>query len=200
MNSRHEIGSVLVEPSGRQAGRLRYMDNQEHDPFDDLLIRLEPNLPSREARYIHLRLKMYKFFEWGRCKESWERADETLTRLVKNVRAGEHVRSYSYVYTIAQYVFSEYRRMEKRDESIANNATPPTARVADPTLDCKKECMARLEHDKRELLERYYSGEASEDLAEMLGISVENLRLRIHRIKKKLMQCYHDCLKGSGPQ
>lgn len=174
------------------------MADQEHDPFDNLLARLEPTLADSAARYDHLRFKMFKFFEWRRCNESWELADETIARLVKKVRSGVEVQCYSYVYEIAQYVLKEHLRALRKERDILSKLTTP-AQVADPSSDCEKHCVERLDREKRQLLERYYSGkETSEELAGILGTTVQNLRLRIHRIKKKLEECYKDCLKGSG--
>jgi DNA-directed RNA polymerase specialized sigma24 family protein len=177
------------------------MDNRKNDPVDDLLERLDPDLPDRDARYKQLRLKIFKFFEWRRCKEeSWALADETIARLVEKVNSGVYVRSYSYVYTIAQFVLKERWRALQKEEKILNNWRPPD-RIEDPEMDCKKQCLERLSHDKRELLVRYYSGkETSEQIAEEMGTSVENLRLRIHREKKKLRKCCDDCIKESGIQ
>ena len=169
------------------------MTSQEQDPFDELLSRLERGFPDRDSRYNHLRQKLFRFFEWRRCPGAWDLADEVMARLVKSVRAGEYVRSYAFVYQIAQYVYSEYVRAAKREESIAHNFVPAT-NEADPTLDCKRKCLKDLDRDKRRLLEQYYSGKpTSEELAEMRGTSVANLRLQIHRIKKKLMSCYRKC-------
>ena len=169
------------------------MTSQEPDPFDDLLARLEPDLASRDARYKTLRLKMYRFFEWRRCETSWELADETIVRLVKNVRGGEHVRAYSYIYQIARYVLNEQIRSEKKQKEIVSSL-PPRVHERDPSLDCKRECLDRLKHDKRKLLERYYSSqESGEELAKAFGTTVPKLRLQIHRLKKKLKECYQSC-------
>jgi DNA-directed RNA polymerase specialized sigma24 family protein len=172
------------------------MTNQKEAVFDDLLSSLEPNLTSRDQRYNQLRWKMFKFFEWRRCADPWELADETITRLVKNVQSGTEVQSYSYIYTIANNVFREYHRSTKRDAALIASL-PARYQAADPLLDCKKYCFKQLDRDKRELLERYYAGQAtSEELAEIMKTSLRNLRLRIHRIKKKLAECCKDCEKN----
>ncbi|MCI0485006.1 MAG: hypothetical protein L0229_00120 [Blastocatellia bacterium] len=167
--------------------------------MDKLLLRLEPELPSFEKRYRQLRLKLIKFFTWRRCQDADNLADETISRVVKNILAGEVVRAdnpYSYVYGIAKYVFMEYLRDKKKRQEIVDNFPDARPPVEEDVRDCRLQCLQKLPLDKRQLLEEYYSNESSrEELADMHHITLNALRLQIHRIKNDLKICYRDCIK-----
>jgi DNA-directed RNA polymerase specialized sigma24 family protein len=173
------------------------MDNNQQ-AFEALLLRLEPDYSDPDKRYKQLRLKMVKFFAWRRCEDTDGLADETISRAVKNLSAGEEIRAdnpYSYIYAIAKHVFMEYVREKSKRETIANGL-PSHLQSHSPNLqDCRTQCLQKLSSDKLSLLEQYYMGEESrEKLAKMLNISLNALRLKVHRLKTDLRTCYEECL------
>lgn len=128
-----------------------------------------------------------------------ELADETILRLVNNINTGKEIRTnklYSYVYGIAQNVFLEYIRSRKKSEALSS-AIIELVTTAQQSFDCQKICWHKLPHEKRATLEEYYSGEDREKLAERYKITLNALRLHVHRIKKDLKQCYEECEKES---
>lgn len=168
--------------------------------FEALLLRLEPGYPDSENRYKQLRQKMVKFFAWKRCEDPDGLADETIGRAVKNISAGEEIRSdnpYSYIYAIAKYVFMEYLREKKKREAISNNLPDHLKNSSAGTQDCRNECLQELSGDKKGLLKQYYMGEESREmLARTLNISLNALRLQVHRIKQELRICHEECLQN----
>lgn len=166
--------------------------------FDALLLRLEPAYPNSEKRYRQLRLKLVKFFSWRRCEDPESLADETVARVVKNVKGGEKIRSanaYSYVYGIAMNVFREYLRDKKKRDELANNLPDQSPPSPERTQDCREQCFRGLTPDKASLLAHYYTSEDSRDwLAQSFKITLNALRLKVHRIKKELRDCYDECL------
>lgn len=167
---------------------------------DKLLLLLEADHPSSEERYKQLRFKLVKFFAWRRCEDPEILADETVGRTIKNIIKGEEIRSenpYSYVYAIAMNVFREYLREKKKRESLTNDLADASLDYSEIVVgDCRKTCLERLSSDKRILLYRYYaSTETRETLTESLGITINALRLQIHRIKNDLRVCCEECLK-----
>lgn len=175
------------------------IDNNE-EVFNKLLRRLEPEYNSTSARYIRFRHKLIKFFAWRRCEDPESLADETIGRLIKNLNAGQEIHNenaYSYIYAIAVNLFKEYLREKKKDHQMVENWQPPVSPISDAVRDCRRACLQSLSMDKVLLLEKYYLDEESrEDLATIQGVSLNALRLQVHRIKNELRSCYQNCLKG----
>jgi RNA polymerase sigma factor (sigma-70 family) len=96
---------------------------------------------------------------------------------------------------------------------------PPPAQLAEPSdlpdrrprpeeqqereqqLGCFEHCLRRLPPEARELLVRYYRAEKRERidgraaLAEELGVTLNTLRVRTHRLRAQLEKCISRCLK-----
>lgn len=176
------------------------MIDKNSQAFEALLLRLEPSLPDPEKRYKQLRSKMVKFFGWKRCEEPESLADETIGRTARNLGAGEAIHAdnpYSYIYAIARNVFREYLRDKKKREMISNNLPDHTQTYCEDSQDCRKECLHGLSRDKRSLLQHYYAGEETRDrLAQSLNMSLNALRLQIHRLKQELRACEEQCLQN----
>lgn len=167
--------------------------------FDKLLLRLEPDYSNFEKRYRQLRLKLVKFFAWRRCEDPESLADETISRTVKNIIEGEEIRTskpYSYIYAIALNVFREYlREKSKREATFVSFPTDPSS-ILENLYDCRKQCFQKLPAEKVRILQCYYSsGESKEKMAQSQGVTLNALRLQIHRIKNDLKACYQDCVK-----
>lgn len=61
-------------------------------------------------------------------------------------------------------------------------------------------CLQSLEEKQRELLERCYSGtQPANSIAERLGISSAALYMKLHRIRRKLLQCIERRLSSDHP-
>lgn len=176
--------------------------NFDQTILDGLFQLLEPDAPSVEEGFRRCRLKLIKFFAWRHCEDPDNLADETISRLLKNVRADLEISSdnpYSYVYAIAVNVFKEYLRVKKKGAMLTQLDEAREIVVLPVTDDCKKQCFEQLSHDKRELLVHYYSGdEDRNEIASEQGLSLNALRLQVHRIKQGLRRCYEDCWKHSA--
>lgn len=169
--------------------------------FDKLSKLLEPNARSVEAGFQQCRLKLVKFFAWRRCQDPENLADETISRLLKNVHDGQEISAdnpYSYVYAIANNVFREYVRAKKKEETFIDIDEVEEATVL-ATDDCNRQCLEQLSDEKRELLARYYlDDEERLSIAREMGLSLNALRLKVHRLKHGLKRCWADCRKHSG--
>lgn len=173
--------------------------NSDQIVFDKLFRLLEPGAVSVEAGFQRCRFKLIKFFGWRRCDDPENLADETIARLLKNVRAGQEISAdnpYSYVYAIASNVFKEFVRDKKKSgvtteiEEIKDRTLPM------PAMDCKRQCLEQLTAEKQELLARYYlDPDDRNEIAREYGLSLNALRLQIYRIKAGLRRCWEDCLK-----
>ena len=69
---------------------------------------------------------------------------------------------------------------------------------------CLEACVQRLTPGDRELILQYYQGEGQakidhrKDLARQLGIPLNALRIKVHRIRATLQQWVRDCSEPEG--
>jgi DNA-directed RNA polymerase specialized sigma24 family protein len=170
--------------------------------FDRLFQLLERDAQSVEEGFRQCRYKLVKFFAWRRCDDPDNLADETISRLLKNVQSGQEISSdnpYSYVYAIATNVFREYIRAKKKDLVLVAIDEIHGIGITAVKDDCQSQCVEKLPDEKRELLARYYlDDEDREVIARESGLSLNALRLQVHRIKHGLKRCVEECRKHSG--
>ncbi len=92
----------------------------------------------------------------------------------------------------------EYVR-KKRDPVPPPAPDPPEETERD--YECLEQCMERLTSKSRELVLEYYQAEKRakidrrKELASRLGIAVNALRIRAHRIRSNLQECVFECTK-----
>lgn len=170
--------------------------------FAKLFQLLEPDAQSIEEGFRQCRFKLLKYFAWRHCEDPDNLADETMSRLLKNVGTGQEIladKPYSYVYAIARNVFREYLRAKEKGEVIIDIDEVQEIAGSDATDDCQKQCFEQLPGEKRELLARYYLDDDQRNaIAEQQGLTLNALRLKVHHIKHGLKRCWEDCRKHSG--
>jgi len=167
------------------------------DAFEEFLVRLEPNIPSSSDRYSRVRVRLIKFFEWRHCRDREGLTDETIGRLLKHIYARDQIgKPWSYVYAVATNVYREYVRKAAKLVDIQNDLEGPLD-DSDDFIECARICLEKLPNDKRRLVEQYYFDDGSRnELARQQGISLPALRLKVHRIKTELKECYCKCMRG----
>jgi DNA-directed RNA polymerase specialized sigma24 family protein len=92
-------------------------------------------------------------------------------------------------------------------EYLKKNPAPRPMPAADPPgqkeleYECLERCMEKLAPGNRELMLEYYQRERQakidhrKQLAARLGIAVNALRIRAHRIRQSLQSCVENCLQ-----
>jgi DNA-directed RNA polymerase specialized sigma24 family protein len=171
--------------------------NEEN--FTKLLFKLEPHGDDDDARYKQLRFKLIKFFAWRRCEDPEGLADETISRTAKRLNEGEEILAenpYAYLYAVGKNVYREYWRGKKKDEAIVKGLPESESPLIEGAEDCRSYCLQKISANKQRLLREYYLGERSrETLAQSLDLTINGLRLKVHRLKNDLKSCYKDCIK-----
>jgi DNA-directed RNA polymerase specialized sigma24 family protein len=181
--------------------------------FDSLLSWLDPDPEQAGRKYEAIRTRLIKIFTSRGCREAEDIADETINRVT--ARVAEVAREYSgdpalYFYGVAQKVLLEYGRKTSGrlahvpvDSASITLSTPPQVLVEDiePEYQCLEHCLSRLPPENRGLVERYYQQDKQAKidhrkmLATELGIALNALRIRAHRIRQTLQRCVVDCLE-----
>ena len=181
-----------------------------------LLAFLDPDSERAGSAYERLRLKLIKFFEWrgGACAD--DLADRTIDRVGRKIAEGEQIRledPVGYFYAVARNVLREHWGEQKREAAahrlLSAERSTASAEARDiaagvfekeTRLRCLETCLARLAPESRHLITRYYHGQRSvkienrKALAEDLGIPINALRIRSHRVRASLESCVRDCL------
>lgn len=171
--------------------------------FEGLLRALSPDREEAGRAYERLRLKLVKYFDWRGCRPAEDHADEVLNRVARRLEEGIAVENMgSYVYGVARFVRSEAIKKEERERTarageVATVADESTERVA----DCLESCLAGLAPRSRDLIVAYYQErgaaqqEARRALAGRLGLPLNALRIRAHRIRAVLKACVARCVE-----
>jgi RNA polymerase sigma factor (sigma-70 family) len=176
------------------------------DAFNRLLALISSDREEAGREYEKLRTKLIRFFEWRGCGPADILADFTFDRVMRKIDEGEQITNLrSYSYTVANYIFHENNdphRLTELDEGLSVAADPPDPDSEDDSRlsDCCAKCLDKLPPQNRELIMTYYQEdkgkkiELRRQLAEELGVPMNALRIRAHRIRKTLEECIQNCL------
>ena len=180
------------------------------DEFNAMLAWLDPDWERAGTKYETIRVRLIKILTCRGCPSPEELADETINRVASKVP--EIVGTWEgdpslYFYKVAQNIFLEWRRVTIRQVDVPveeAQSVPAVAAASDEIAehDCLERCLQELAEGERTLMLEYYrqQGQAKIDhrkkLATEMGIAVNALRIRAHRIRRSLRQCVLDCLEA----
>jgi RNA polymerase sigma factor (sigma-70 family) len=179
--------------------------------FDLLLEWLDSDRSEAGKKYEEIRRRLIKVFTCRGCYEADDLADETINRVT--AKLSDIVESYSgdpalYFYGVAQKVHLEFMRKKaafyESTEALENLPVVEEKIEVEEEYQCLERCMGQLPSESRRLVLEYYENEKRakidhrKKLAEQLGIAVNALRIRAHRIRSQLQQCVQNCLRSSS--
>lgn len=177
------------------------------EAFDRLLASLDADREQAGQKYVRLRLKLVKYFEWHRAAFPDREADVTLNRVARRIEEGQAVHSLNaYCYGVARLVFAEALRAQQKEREVFECEPTADAPEEEPDSDaelrsqCLDRCLRALPDESRDLILEYYEGEKGgkvegrKRLAERLGIPLNALRIRAHRIRMSLEACVRECV------
>jgi DNA-directed RNA polymerase specialized sigma24 family protein len=182
------------------------MGELTQEQFDRLLGWLDADRNAAGLQYKKIHLRLIKIFACRGCYEAEQLADETIDRVAAKMDwlitnyIGDPV---LYFYGVAQKVHLEYLRkkpLPKLPPPPAPNVEPDEA---EREFNCLDQCLEQLPTKSRDLVAGYYQGEKKvkinnrKNLAEELGITLDALRIRAHRIRRQLQQCVFQCVELS---
>lgn len=171
------------------------------ESFDLLLGWLQGDREEAGQKYERIRLRLIKIFTCRGCAEAEDLADEAINRVVSRVK--EIAATYQgdpalYFYGVANKLHLEYLRRNHPPR------VPPidSSEDREAELECLDRCVDELSSGNRNLVLRYYAEEKNakidnrKRLADELGIAVNALRIRAHRIRVALQKCVTQCLES----
>jgi DNA-directed RNA polymerase specialized sigma24 family protein len=183
------------------------------EAFDGLLGWLDNNPEQAALKYEKIRARLIKIFSCRGWNEADELADETINRVTTKVTeiASSYVGDPAvYFYGVAQKVHLEYLRNRQSLNIPLDTCGELRSQHADESMndseqeyECLERCMDELPDDHRRLVIEYYQEEKRAKIerrraqAEELGIALNALRIRAHRIRLQLQECVQHCLEQS---
>ena len=152
-------------------------------------------------KHEQIRHKLIKMFIGRGCPDPEELAAETLSRVTRKVQdiadtyEGDPLH---YCYKVGYLVYLESIR--KRPQPLPMPPPDPPEQV-EREYDCLEQCMKRLQPGDRDLVLQYYQQDKRakidhrKELADRLGIALNALRIRAHRIRLNLRRCMLECIE-----
>jgi DNA-directed RNA polymerase specialized sigma24 family protein len=179
--------------------------------FEKLLAVLDADRERAGHRYEAIRRQLIKLFECRGGRRPDELADETIDRVARKLDAGEEIRGGdigAYFYGVGRNVLREsWRRPvdEPLRGPLADVRTTEAGAAPDGLgerrLACLEHCVEGLPAEERNLILWYYQIgeriliEPRKRLAASLGISLNALRIRAHRVRGRLEACVRACVE-----
>lgn len=184
------------------------------ESFEEILAWLNPDREVAGAMYVQLRHDLAKIFMWARCLDPEGLTDEVFDRVAKKVRdvrpayVGD---PRNYFHGVANNLIKEElkkikTRVSLEEVDFLHHPTVESKAEAEEIDECLQACLQELTNEKRKLIFAYYAKEKQakihyrNQLAQEFGISVENLRVKVFRIRASLEQCIQRCLKRKRQQ
>lgn len=180
--------------------------------FHALLDWLNPDRDRAADEYVRLHRRFAKMFEARGCITPEDCADETFTRVGRQLLDGKEIRSNNpavYLDGVARNVLREqWRRLAPQkveevspDELARDHRIEIDERaVTEKRHTCLEECLRSLPEASRSLLLEYYAEnktrkiETRNRMADRLGIAASVLRNRIFKLRNSLRDCISGCL------
>ena len=174
--------------------------------FEKFLSVLHADRDQAGVEYELLRVRLLTYFERRACPVADWLADEVLNRLMRRLAEGEQILEPArYAYGIAKWIWVEYQKKAQREASSLDDLPPiPVEWLSDwmeqdDAQHWQKrlyDCLNELPEKDRALLVQYLcqedlkNKEARKELADALQLSALALRLRVHRLKARLAECF----------
>ncbi|HEX7184087.1 MAG TPA: hypothetical protein VF756_19815 [Thermoanaerobaculia bacterium] len=174
--------------------------------LEALLAALDPDRERAGQQYEMIRRKLMRLFEWRGCETPEDLADETINRVARRMAEGVELRStdpYGYFCGVAHLVYKEMLRRSARERSMleAGDWTPPAEEEpsSDRRLECLRHCLGQLSDDQRRLVLVYHQEDnhiqSRKMLSQELDIPMNALRIRVHRLRRRLEECVEEYLR-----
>jgi RNA polymerase sigma factor (sigma-70 family) len=176
------------------------------DNFDELLAWLHPNRDQAGKIYEDIRQRLIKIFTYRGSAVAEDLADETINRVAKKVRGikSTYVGDPSlYFHGVARYVYLEYVKKTPDPLPPVLISKPEEPEESELEYACLEQCMSHLTPNNRELVMEYFEDEKRakinhrKELTERLGITLNALRIRAHRVCASLKKCMRECLEAA---
>jgi DNA-directed RNA polymerase specialized sigma24 family protein len=177
-----------------------------NQPFEQLLSALHPDRERAGAQYRALHLQLVAFFDWRCSRRADEQADEVIDRVIRRIAEGERIANLqTYALGVARLLLHEERKHAVREQAFHAQLVTLGKDFEEPEAPDDEQrtrferCLDALSQDNRAIILAYYTGEGGTKietrrrLAAEMGMDLNALRVRAHRIRARLEQCVSNC-------
>lgn len=175
--------------------------------FDKLLNEFSPDRDEAAQKYEQTRTKLIRYFEWHSVGPADELADESFNRVARRLDEGQKIDNLlGFLHGVANMIRKEVLKklppVPLDDAPESQQQMAPEREEPDPRLECFDQCLEKLSSERQKLIVEYYQQELRykivrrQKLAERLGIPLNALRIRAHRIRMTLETCITKCLES----
>ena len=173
-----------------------------------MLAWLDPDRECAGVRYEEIRAKLIKIMVWRQCYAAELLADETINRVshkVQHIASTYEGNPALYFYGVLKKVYQEWQKVDPLipypDDRLSE---PEPSEDVELIHEYLERCRQKLDDpEDRELILKYYEKEKRakilhrKEMADRLGITLNSLRMRVHRINSILQKCIVDCLNDA---
>jgi DNA-directed RNA polymerase specialized sigma24 family protein len=185
--------------------------NIKQESFDAILMWLDRDRETAALKYEELRRSLIKILGWHSCVDAAGLADEVFNRVACKVEGLIGVYQGDprlYFYAVANNLVKEQHKQNKVHVSIDDVDLPANESLEDDlndeaktrSLECFRECLQQLSPENRALVVDYYQKEKQakidhrKQIAARLGIELNALRVKMHRMRVGLEECIERCI------
>jgi DNA-directed RNA polymerase specialized sigma24 family protein len=188
--------SGLLSPAGVADGA------QALELTEPLLAAMPGDRERASAAYGELRHRLVRLLAFRGCEDPESLADEALDRVARRLAGGRTLMGdpLSYLSGAARLVLKETQRWRERRAlaaALPDRSDSEPVPEADLRLACLQKCLDRLTEDQRNLVLRYHAESdpvsGRQQMAQELGIGLNALRIRVHRLRRELEACCRRC-------
>lgn len=182
---------------------MKRESNITQETFEGLLTWLDPNREVAAQKYEAIRIGLVRIFISKGFSDAEDLADLVINRVadrlpdIRSSYVGEPV---NYFRGVARNVMHEaWRRKEITTDIFPEDLSQMSSTSNE--YECLLNCLKLLPSEKRELVLDFYVCNKRDKIAhrkriaEELGITESNLRVRVHRIRNTLEKCVLQCIK-----
>lgn len=178
--------------------------NQED--FENLLDWLDANREVAAEKYEAIRIRLIKIFIVQKHFDAENLADEVFDRVSRklaDIADTYQGKKELYFYGVARKIHLETRSKAKTID-LENQPLAVSPQIEEDETDsyyqCLEICLQKLSANDRNLILGYYQNEKTakidyrKQIAEKLEITIDNLRIRVFRLRNGLKKCVSRCV------
>jgi RNA polymerase sigma factor (sigma-70 family) len=179
------------------------------DSLEKLLKAFSPDAEEGPRLLLLMQKKLMRSFECRGCNSPDDLIDEVINRVARRLEEGEVIYNLNgYFLEVGHRVHQEWLR--RRTNTFLDDIPepplppPPDDDEKETRMRCLDHCLEELTVQNRQLILNYYQDERRvkidhrKQMAETMGIPLNALRIRAHRIRGFLEKCVTECLSGLG--
>jgi len=169
------------------------------EEFNKLLLWFHPDRDTAAEFLRKTQTRLIQIFTSRRCYDAEELADEVFNRVAVRI---DTVRDKfpGAAHCCFAFVDNVYREWLRDQKPRQPPPQPRPEEVLEREDRCLTKCLKTLEESDRDIFVRYFAGEgraridAREQLAKEKGLTANGLRIKAHRLRKRMRLCIEECL------